>query len=86
MSYEHHGDRVRVILGDLSMGEEFGPGGEFKVDIGIGEDLGEHTEYGPGYPKDWKDKRDRLSHTLTVCFWRWGLYLSVAGRYAARAT
>lgn len=80
MSYEHHGDRLRVILGDLSMGEEVGPGGEFKVELGVGQDLGEHHEYGPTWPKNHRDVVDRVSHSLIVCLWHWGLYVSVAGR------
>ena len=77
---EHHGDRLRVVLGDLCMSEDPGSGGAFKIELGVGEDLGEHTTYGPAWPKNHRDKFDRLSHSLTVCLWRWGLYVSVAGR------
>lgn len=82
MSYEHDGKRLRVVLGDLNMGEDPGTGGTFKLEVGIGEDLGEHTTYGPSWPKNHRDKFERVSHSLTACLWRWGLYISVAGRRA----
>lgn len=82
MSYEHYGDKFRIILGDLNKEEYFGPGGQFQVELSIGQDLAEFSTYGPEWPKNHRDKVDHVSHSLIICFWRWGLYVSVAGRPA----
>lgn len=79
---EHYGQRFRIVLGDLSMEAcgERDSGGEFSVTIGIGLDCAEFTGYGPNWPQDHHDKTDHVSHSLMICLWRWGLYVSVAGR------
>lgn len=80
-SYEHYGNRLRLVVGDLSMGEDnFEPGGEFRLCLAVSQDVDEFADYGPTWPKDHLAKVRRLSHLLTVCLWRWGVYVSVAGR------
>lgn len=80
MTYEYHGDRFRVFLGDLSFGEGWEAGGTFQAGLSIGEDIEEFIEYGEEWPKDSRDKQRFVSHSLVIQFWHWGLYVSVRGR------
>lgn len=59
------------------MGEE--PNHEFSVSLCFDGD-GEFSEFGPTWPKNWKDVTHYKSHCFMVQLWRWGLYLSVRGR------
>lgn len=77
-----HGERMRIGIGDLSFGGEQGPGGEFSVEFSFWHDLGEFSEFGPGWPKDWRQKTDFVSHFFFLCLWRWGIYISVRGKKA----
>ena len=77
-SIEHHGSRLRVIVGDLLAESEDdfnAPAGlRFAIDLDLAqEDVREFDI--PGKP----DARYDI-HTLTVIFWRWGIYVAVRGR------
>lgn len=77
-SIEHHGSRLRVIVGDLLADMEHDAGGHaglhFEVSVELAqEDIPEF--YLPDQPHAKYD-----IHTFRLIFWRWGIYVAVRGR------
>lgn len=74
-------DRFRVELGDLfeDVEHEVGePNGlKFGIDLHLLENTGQFDSY--SYQRDKITPRYR-DHSLTIIFWRWGLYFAWRGR------
>lgn len=76
-TYEHSGDRLRVIIGDVvASGErDFGGhhgvefGGELHLWVNVGE-----------FDRDWPARERYVDHSFSLIFWRWGVYVAWRGR------
>ncbi|MCV7255639.1 hypothetical protein H7J86_26090 [Mycobacterium hackensackense] len=80
-AFEHHGTRLRVIVGDLLAETEHEAGGHAGLQFGVSVDLSQEDVpefYLPDQPNAKYDV-----HTFTLIFWRWGIYVSVRGRVYA---
>lgn len=76
-TWEHHGPRLRVIVGDLLAEQEREYGGfaglQFGIDVSLAqEDSAEFIVEAPGMKYD--------TYSCTLIFWRWGIYVAVRGR------
>lgn len=77
-NYEHSGTRVRFIAGDPLADNEYEGGGHGGVQFGISVDLAQEDI--PEFYLEDNPKAKYDIHTLTVIFWRWGIYLSIRGK------
>lgn len=75
---EHHGPRLRVIVGDLVADTEHDYGTTASIRFAVDVDLAQEDVYEFDVPGEPNARYD--IHTLTLIFWRWGIYVSVRGR------
>lgn len=77
-TFEHHGQRLRVIVGDLlaDVEDEYGGNGGIR----FGWELQLFQEDVPEFHVPDNPQARYDIHTLQLIFWRWGIYISVRGR------
>jgi len=80
-SWEHHGDRIRIMVGDMAaVGEhEDGEPGplRLRLDLEMGADSGQFDGY--SYSQDKITPRYH-DHDFDLIIGRWGIYIAMRGR------
>lgn len=75
---DYHGKRFAWKIGDLSGDDGYDPGsGQFSATL----DFNINSETFKNYQRDpWKVLDTYLDHSLSVVFWRWGIWVAIRGR------